>query len=194
VYFAVVANSAIVQYPTATATFFDSIRGPLDGYAKFYFPLFDTLRHYIDIPDVLLHWGHGAAMASVLLTMGIVGAIMGWQIRLGQGNIVNALSLGESIRQAHPKIIGGAYFFFLLGGQGGLVLKDYQCVGQVLDSPHGATAALSLLLLTIQALLPLSFKAENGAMFRDVHAFLGSFTMLVLFFHLFTGIQLGLSF
>ena len=41
---------------------------------------------------------------------------MGWQIRLGNGEDVTPLTLGETIREAHPKIIGGAFFFFLLGG------------------------------------------------------------------------------
>lgn len=74
-------------------------------------------------------------MATVLLTMGLIGASMGWQIRLGNGNDVTALTLGETVREAHPKIMAGALFFFLLGGQGGLLLLDFQ--GQsILESPH----------------------------------------------------------
>ncbi len=42
-------------------------------------------------------------MASVLLSMGVIGAYMGWQIRLGNGEEVTPLTLGETIRDAHPK-------------------------------------------------------------------------------------------
>jgi hypothetical protein len=84
--------------------------------------------------------------------MGLIGAYMGWQIRLGNGEDVTPLTLGETIRVAHPKIIGGAFvFFFLLGGQGGLVLLDAQDKS-ILESPHAMTAVLSVVLLTAHAL------------------------------------------
>lgn len=130
-------------------------------------------------------------MATVLLTMGVIGAYMGWQIRLGNGNDVTSLTLGETIREAHPKIIGGALFFFLLGGQGGLVLLDYQ--GQsILESPHAMSAVLAIGLMIVQAILPKFFESTPAA--RDVHAYLGSATMVALFAHMATGINLGLSF
>jgi len=74
---------------------------------------------------------------------------MGWQIRLGNGEEVTPLTLGETI---HPKIISGAFFFFfLLGGQVGLVLLDAQDES-ILESPHAMTAVFSVVLLTAQAL------------------------------------------
>jgi len=171
----------------------DGIKGPVQFYVDIWTPMFKTAQESGLLPDFILHWGHGAAMGSVLLSMGLIGAYMGWQNRLGNGEDVTPLTLGETIREAHPKIIGGAFFFFLLGGQGGLVLLDAQDKS-ILESPHAMTAVLSVVLLTAQALLPKLFATENGALARNVHAYLGTATMAVLFAHMATGLNLGLSF
>lgn len=198
----------------------DGIKEPVQSYVDIWTPMFKQASESGLLPDFILHWGHGAAMASVLLSMGligklercvicymctsyahlmsianqkIVGAYMGWQIRFGNGDEVTPLTLGETIREAHPKIIGGAFFFFLLGGQGGLVLL-YTQGKSILESPHAMTAVLSVVLLATQAVLPKLFATENGKLARDVHAYLGSATMTVLFAHLVTGLNLGFSF
>lgn len=64
----------------------------------------------------------------------------------------------------------------------------------ILESPHAITAAISVALLTIQAILPKFFATENGSVARDAHAYLGTATMAVLFAHLASGLNLGLSF
>ena len=171
----------------------DGIKEPVQSYVDIWTPMFKQASESGLLPDFILHWGHGAAMASVLLSMGLIGAYMGWQIRFGNGDEVTPLTLGETIREAHPKIIGGAFFFFLLGGQGGLVLLDTQGKS-ILESPHAMTAVLSVVLLATQAVLPKLFATENGKLARDVHAYLGSATMTVLFAHLVTGLNLGFSF
>jgi len=172
---------------------FDGVKAPIQSYVDIWTPMFHQAMDMGLAPDFLVHWGHGAAMGSVLLSMGLIGAYMGWQIRLGNGEEVTKLTLGDTIREAHPKIIGGAAFFFLLGGQGGLVLLATQGES-ILESPHAITALVSMGMLATQAVLPKLFASENGQMARDAHTYLGSATIVALFAHLATGVKLGLSF
>lgn len=46
--------------------------------------------------DILIFW-------YLRAFEGLIGAYMGWQIRLGNGEEVTPLTLGETIREAHPK-------------------------------------------------------------------------------------------
>jgi hypothetical protein len=177
---------------TNTVAALEGIAPAVQSYADIWTPMFLSAKEAGLAPDFLLKWGHGAAMSSVLLSMGLIGSWMGWQIRGGNGEESNALTLGDTMREQHPKIMGGAFFFFLLGGQGGLILLDVQG-GSILQSPHAVTAIAGMSLLAIQASLPFLAFEKGGATARSAHAYLGSATIVALFAHMATGINLGQS-
>ncbi|KAJ1462759.1 hypothetical protein M885DRAFT_505815 [Pelagophyceae sp. CCMP2097] len=174
------------------ATVLEPIKGPLKAYADIWTPLFTQAKDAGLVPDVLLHWGHPAAMGAVLLTMGLYGPFLGWSIRTGNADTVYPLSLGETSRSLHPKIMAGMLFFFVLGGQGGLILNQVQG-HPFLESPHAVSAIASYAVLAAVAAAPLSFPAL-GANARAAHAYVGSTTMVLLFGHAALGLQLGNSF
>ena len=130
-------------------------------------------------------------MATVLFAMGGYGAFLGWQTRFGNGDQEYPFTLGETARELHPKLMGAALFFFLLGGQGGLVLLA--TAGKpILASAHSSTAVIGISLLIAQAALGATMGGSELG--RSVHAYLGSATLLALVVHAYNGLQLGLSF
>ena len=128
----------------------DAIEPAVSSYVAIWTPLFEGAKAAGIAPEWLLHWGHGGAMATVLFAMGGYGAFLGWQTRFGNGDTIYPLTLGETARELHPKLMGAALFFFLLGGQGGLVLLA--TAGQpILQSAHSSTAVIGIALLIAQA-------------------------------------------
>ena len=116
---------------------------------------------------------------------------MGWQIRFGKGEEVNAFTFGDTVREHHPKVMSGVFLLFIVGALLGLAALKAQ--GQtVLESPHARTAAVVLGLLAVQATLPNFFSSRKSA--RTVHAYLGSITMVTILVHIVNGIRLGNSF
>merc|ERR1711871_1802543 len=166
----------------------DAVEPAITSYVNIWVPLFESAKAAGIAPDFLLHWGHGAAMSTVLFAMGGYGAYLSWQTRFGKGDEVYALTLGETVRELHPKLMGGALFFFLLRGQGGLVLLA--TAGQpILASSHSSTAVIGIGLLIAQAALGATMGGSELG--RTAHAYLGSATLLALFVHAFYGLQLG---
>lgn len=171
---------------TRRAVGLEFLRAPLEAYAA---SRVADSPFLAEAPGAALHWGHAAAMASVYPQLAF-GAFLGWQIRMGKGQETTPLSMGFSSATLHPLLSLGAFLFFLIGGQGGLVLLTAQ-KQTILDSPHAVTALLGLSLLALQALLPVFF--ENSQL-RTAHAFLGSFIVLLMVVHAAFGVALGLSF
>jgi hypothetical protein len=97
----------------------EGAKGAIESYVNLFIPMFKQAQEAGLAPDVAIKWGHGSAMATVLFAMGGIGAFLGWQIRLGGGSNTYAFTLGKTAREQHPLIMGLAFFFFLLGGQGG---------------------------------------------------------------------------
>jgi hypothetical protein len=186
-----VRTSRVAKSANPKMSMLEPLKGPLQSYSDIWVPFFKTAQESGLAPDWLIHWGHPAAMGTVLLTMGTFGAYLGWQTRLGNGGESNLLTLGDKVREFHPKLMLGACFFFFLGGQGGIVLSAVQG-RSILESTHATTAFLGLGLLLVQAILPKLFDKTSIA--RDVHAYLGSATMLLLYFHMAAGLNLGFSF
>lgn len=131
----------------ASTEIFEGIRGPVESYVNIWVPLFKDIQP--SVPEALIHWGHGGAMATVLFAMGGIGTFLGWQMRLGNGSNVYSFTMGKTAREMHPIIMGLASFFFLLGGQGGLVLLATQGK-DILHSDHALTAIIGLGLLAVQ--------------------------------------------
>jgi uncharacterized membrane protein len=123
--------------------------------------------------------------------MATFGSYLGYQIRAGNGDM---MFTGKTARELHPTLMGLAFLFFFLGGQGGLVLLNVQDQ-PILQSKHAITGAIGIALLATQALLPRFFSVEeNGDKARSAHAALGTATMALLFVHGALGLQLGFSF
>lgn len=68
---------------------------PLRDYVNFWAELFKPLN----LPEPLVHWGHGAAMTTVLVAMGGIGTFLGWKIRQGDGAAQYAFTLGKTARE-----------------------------------------------------------------------------------------------
>ena len=54
---------------TTSLSMLDGLKGPAQSYADIWTPAFKEFAANPALPDFLFHWGHGAAMSSVLLSV-----------------------------------------------------------------------------------------------------------------------------
>mmetsp|Transcript_25006 Transcript_25006/g.48614 ORF Transcript_25006/g.48614 Transcript_25006/m.48614 type:complete len:261 (+) Transcript_25006:61-843(+) len=173
----------------------EPIVGGVTAYMNLFAPIFKSLN----LPGWVLHWFHAINMGLVLGTMGLYGAFLGWKTRLEPATAQSLApgpsfaNLGKTTAELHATLMSVMAVIFFLGANGGLVLTLVQDK-PIMESAHFTTAMGGFLLLAMQAALTTRFAGETGNTARTTHAFLGSATMGVFFYHAYLGLQLGLEY
>ena len=128
-------------------------------------------------------------MSTVLFAMGGYGTYLGYRVRAGEGGEAT-FGTPDTAAELHPKLMAGMLFFFLLGGQGGLVFT--LLAGKpILETSHAVSAFAGLGLLAGQGVLGATM--GPGETRRTIHTYLGSAIMLLFVVHAALGLNLGLS-
>ena len=141
-------------------------------------------------PEPIVHWGHPFFMSIVVFIMGTYVGITGWRSR--QLVVVDDTEAAAVKKADHRKVAPLMYIFLASGYTGGLlslVMQDQP----LLESPHFWTGTVAISLLTINAVISATGFIGNKATLRTVHAYVGSLALVVLIFHAFLGLNLGLS-
>jgi fucose 4-O-acetylase-like acetyltransferase len=138
-------------------------------------------------PEPIVHWGHPAMMGIVVVVLGSYVAYAGWSGRLSDDK-----EIAIKNRLDHRKLAPLMFLFIALGYTGG-VLSLVMQQKPILESPHFVTGTIALILLAINGTIAATaFEPEKG-LFRNLHAYLGSAALGLLFIHGILGLQLGLS-
>lgn len=141
----------------------------------------------LGVPEPIVQWGHPVMMAIVVFVLGSFVAWAGWQ-----GRINSDEKVAMERRSAHAKLAPLMYVFVVLGSTGGVLSLVMQ--GEPLfSSYHFVTGVVVLALLTLNATIALLSFPSNKKASRNVHAYIGSIAILLLFIHAFLGLQLGLA-
>lgn len=140
-------------------------------------------------PEPIVHWGHPLMMGIVVFFMGSFVGLAGWR-----GRVLADRDPAAAIksRAEHRKIAPWMFSFIALGYTGGvlsLVMQDQP----ILESPHFWTGSIVLILLGTNGLISLIGFGNNKGTLRNVHAYLGSIALCILFLHAVLGLKLGLA-
>lgn len=142
----------------------------------------------LGIPEPITHWGHPVMMGTVIFIMGSYVAYSGWKSRLTTDGEVAAKS-----RATHRQIAPFMTLFLALGFTGG-VLSLVMQKHPILESPHFWSGLIVLLLLGINgAIAFFGFGGEQKELLRTLHAYIGSFILIILVIHTVLGLNLGFS-
>jgi Protein of unknown function (DUF4079) len=138
-------------------------------------------------PEPIVHWGHPAMMGIVVVVLGSYVAYAGWSGRLSDDKEVAIKN-----RLDHRKLAPLMFLFIALGYTGG-VLSLVMQQKPILESPHFITGTIALILLATNGAIAATAFAQEKGIFRNIHAYLGSAALGLLFIHGILGLQLGLS-
>lgn len=140
-------------------------------------------------PEAIVHWGHPLMMAIVIFVMGTFVGIAGWKSRILRDKDKEAALVQAS---AHRKLAPWMSLFLGAGYTGGILSLLMQ-EQPILESPHFWTGSIILACLAINGSISLFGFKTGKPILRTVHAYLGTVTLGLLFFHALLGLKLGLS-
>lgn len=148
----------------------------------------------LGMPKWLVTYGHPAMMAFMVVGMGGGGAAAGWAGRLNGDK-------REGVKQKalHENIMVAFWMLAFLGGSGGVLSTAMQGY-DIFESPHAASAALVLTMLSAVGVYAYSgFSLGNDGSpkakmkGRTIHAWLGAATMGVFLIHGALGVNILLQ-
>ncbi|MEO8893711.1 MAG: DUF4079 domain-containing protein [Coleofasciculaceae cyanobacterium] len=149
-------------------------------------PIANYFRN-LGIPEPIVHWGHPLMMAIVVFVMGSFVALAGWR-----GRLVTDVEAAVKSRADHRKLAPLMFFFIAAGYTGGLLSLVMQHQ-PILESPHFWTGSLVLVLLGANGVISGAGFGGKQALWRSIHAYLGSTALCLLFLHALLGLKLGLA-
>lgn len=141
----------------------------------------------LGIPEPIVHWGHPLMMAIVIFVMGSFVGLAGWR-----GRLVTDVKAAVKSRADHRKL-APLMFFFIAAGYTGGVLSLVMQRQPVMESPHFWTGSVVLVLLGANSVISLAGFGGNKTVLRNIHAYLGSTALCLLFLHALLGLKLGLA-
>jgi fucose 4-O-acetylase-like acetyltransferase len=149
-------------------------------------PIAEIFRSF-NTPEPIVHWGHPLMMGIVVVVLGSYVAFAGWR-----GRLSDAQDVAIKSRLDHRKLAPLMFLFIALGYTGG-VLSLVMQHKPILESPHFITGTIALILLATNGTIAATAFAKEKGIFRNIHAYLGSATLGLLFIHGLLGLKLGLS-
>jgi fucose 4-O-acetylase-like acetyltransferase len=141
----------------------------------------------LGVPEPIVHWGHPAMMGIVVFVMGSFVGLAGWR-----GRLVADKETAMKSRSDHRQLAPWMFLFMTLGYIGG-VLSLVMQHQPIMESPHFWTGSIVLLLLLINSVISLNNFRGNQTGLRELHAYLGSTVLCMMFLHAILGLKLGMS-
>jgi Protein of unknown function (DUF4079) len=169
------------------------ITAPILTLASFSTSLSETLEPIASVfrslgtPEPIVHWGHPLMMGIVVVVLGSYVGLAGWR-----GRVLEDKDAAIKSRLDHRKLAPLMFLFMALGYTGG-VLSLVMQNKPILESPHFITGTIAIILLATNGAIAATAFAKEKGIFRNIHAYLGSAALGLLFLHGVLGLKLGLS-